>query len=69
VFAKRRLDQKFHETQQKLEKKSGGKERSKGNSEGSVVKLCDCGWHTYLNSGGNEECNNSSQKNINHNIG
>jgi hypothetical protein len=29
----------------------------KGDSLGSAIDLCDCGWHIHPSGGGNEECN------------
>jgi hypothetical protein len=50
-------------------KKSRGGEGNKGDYEGSVVKLCNYGWHIHPNGGENEECSNLSWGGINYNIG
>ncbi len=41
-------------------KDSRGGEGSKGDFEGSLAKLPNCGWHTHSSGGRDEECNNLS---------
>jgi hypothetical protein len=67
VFVERHLDKKIPWNSVEVGKdlRGGG---GKGDFEGYIVELCNCGWQTHPSHGGDEECSSLLWRNVDHNI-